>query len=159
MTSAISIHPAVDQGVKPGAEDFAGGTLVCKCDQNPVEVTVNGQCAHNHVCGCTQCWKPAGTVFSQIAVMSRDKVSVTANEDKLEIVDTSAAIQRYACTGSAFICMAVSKTRITHSSGWISFILSYPRKTAGPRLSLRHSFPQSLNREPNPIRWMVSEQG
>ena len=99
MTSAISIHPAVDQGVKPGAEDFAGGTLVCKCDQNPVEVTVNGQCAHNHVCGCTQCWKPAGTVFSQIAVMSRDKVSVTANEDKLEIVDTSAAIQRYACTG------------------------------------------------------------
>ena len=99
MISAISIHPAVDQGVKPGARDFAGGTLVCKCDQNPVEVTVNGQCAHNHVCGCTKCWKPAGTVFSQIAVMSRDKVSVTANEDKLEIVDTYAAIQRYACTG------------------------------------------------------------
>ena len=99
MTSAISIHPAVDQGVKPGAEDFAGGTLVYKCDRNPVEVTVDGQCAHNHVCGCTKCWKPAGTVFSQIAVMSRDKVSVTANEDKLEIVDTSAAIQRYACTG------------------------------------------------------------
>ena len=99
MTSAISIHPAVDQGVKPGAEDFAGGTLACKCDQNPVEVTVTAQCAHNHVCGCTKCWKPAGAVFSQIAVMSRDKLSVTANEHKLEIVDTSAAIQRYACTG------------------------------------------------------------
>ena len=99
MTSAISIHPAVDQGVKPGAQDFAGGTLVCKCDQDAVQVAVKGQCAHNHVCGCTQCWKPEDTVFSQIAVVSRDKVSVTANEDKLEIVDTSAAIQRYACTG------------------------------------------------------------
>ena len=99
MTSAISIHPAVDQGVKPGAQDFAGGTLVCKCDQNPVEVTVSAQCAHNHVCGCTKCWKPEGAVFSQVAVVSRDNVSVTANEDRLRIVDTSAAIQRYACTG------------------------------------------------------------
>ena len=99
MTSATSIHPAVDQGVKPGAQDFAGWTLVCKCDQNPVEVTVKGQCAHNHVCGCTQCWKPEGAVFSQIAVVSRDNLSVTANEDKLEIVDPSAGIQRYACTG------------------------------------------------------------
>ena len=99
MTSAISIHPAVDQGVKPGAQDFAGGTLVCKCDQNPVEVTVNAQCAHNHVCGCTKCWKPEGAVFSYIAVVSRDKLSVTANEHKLEIVDASAAIQRHACTG------------------------------------------------------------
>ena len=49
MTSAISIHPAVDQGVKPGAQDFAGGTLVCKCDQDAVQVAVKGQCAHNHV--------------------------------------------------------------------------------------------------------------
>ena len=28
---AISIHPAVDNGVKAGAADFAGGTLTCKC--------------------------------------------------------------------------------------------------------------------------------
>ena len=94
---AISIHPGVDQGVKPGAQDFAGGTLRCKCSQSPVEVAVKGQCAHNHVCGCTKCWKPKGAVFSQIAVVSRDNVSVTANEDKLQIVDPSAAIQRYAC--------------------------------------------------------------
>ena len=97
MTSAISIHPAVDQGVKPGAEDFAGGTLVCKCTANPVEVTIKGQCAHNHACGCTKCWKPEGALFSQIAVVPRDNVSVTANEDKLQIVDSSAAIQRHAC--------------------------------------------------------------
>ena len=63
----ISIHPAVDNGVKPGSPDFAGGTLVCKCASNPVEVSVTSQCAYNHVCGCTKCWKPAGALFSQVA--------------------------------------------------------------------------------------------
>lgn len=94
---AISIHPAVDQGVKPGAKDFSGGTLVCQCEQRPVEVTVSGQTAHNHVCGCTKCWKPKGSLFSQVAVVSRDKVQVTANADKLAVVNPSAVIQRHAC--------------------------------------------------------------
>ena len=94
---AISIHPAVDQGVKPGKADFNGGKVKCLCGANAVEVTVTSQTAHNHVCGCTKCWKPAGATFSQIAVAPRDSVSVTANADKLEIVDPSAAIHRYAC--------------------------------------------------------------
>jgi S-(hydroxymethyl)glutathione synthase len=34
-----------------------------------------------------------------VAVISRDNVKVTANENKLKIVDPSAVIQRYACTG------------------------------------------------------------
>jgi hypothetical protein len=33
----ISIHPAVDNGAKPGSPNFAGGTLVCKCASNPRE--------------------------------------------------------------------------------------------------------------------------
>ncbi len=94
---AISIHPAVDQGVKPGKADFNGGKVKCLCGANAVEVTVTSQTAHNHVCGCTKCWKPAGATFSQIAVAPRDSVTVTANADKLEIVDPSAAIHRYAC--------------------------------------------------------------
>ena len=52
---AISIHPAVDHGLKAGAKDFAGGTLACKCGQNAVQVSIKGQCAFNHVCGCTKC--------------------------------------------------------------------------------------------------------
>jgi hypothetical protein len=43
MPSPISIHPLLDRGIKPGAKDFAGGTLVCKCNQNPVKVTVKSQ--------------------------------------------------------------------------------------------------------------------
>jgi S-(hydroxymethyl)glutathione synthase len=97
MAAAISIHPSVDGGIKLGAKDFAGGTLVCKCVDRPVKVSVNSQSAYNHVCGCTKCWKPAGALFSMVAVVPRDKLAVTENADKLKIVDSSAAIQRYAC--------------------------------------------------------------
>lgn len=97
MASAVKIHPAVDNGVKPGAKDFAGGTLVCKCASNPVKVTIKGQCAHNHVCGCTKCWKPAGATFSMVAVVPSASLSVTAGKDKLKVVDASATIQRHAC--------------------------------------------------------------
>jgi S-(hydroxymethyl)glutathione synthase len=95
----ISIHPAVDDGVKPGSPNFAGGTLQCKCATNPVEVTVTSQSAYNHVCGCTKCWKPAGATFAMVAVAPRDKVQVTKNADKLKVVDANATIQRHACTG------------------------------------------------------------
>jgi S-(hydroxymethyl)glutathione synthase len=96
---AISIHPAIDQGLKPAAKDFTGGTLVCKCAKDPVEVTVKAQSAHNHACGCTKCWKPQGSLFSLVAVVPRDKLTVTKNADKLVVVDPTATIQRYACSG------------------------------------------------------------
>ena len=96
---ATNIHPQVDGGVKKGSPGFAGGTLTCKCTSNPVTVKIGANAAFNHVCGCSKCWKPAGALFSQIAVTARDKVSVTANGNKLKIVDEKAPIQRYACTG------------------------------------------------------------
>ena len=96
---SVSIHPAVDNGVRPGTPGFAGGKLYCNCASDRVEVTVAGNTAHNHVCGCSKCWKPAGATFAQIAVTARSGVSVTANGHKLAIVDPSAAIQRHACTG------------------------------------------------------------
>ncbi len=95
--SAVSIHPSVDNGIKPAAANFAGGTLQCHCATNKVEVKVAAQTAHNHACGCSKCWKPKGAIFSVVAVVSRDKVSVAANADKLKIVDESATIQRHAC--------------------------------------------------------------
>ncbi|MEO8134171.1 MAG: S-(hydroxymethyl)glutathione synthase [Betaproteobacteria bacterium] len=97
MSNAPSIHPAVDQGLKPVAADFAGGTLYCKCSTNKVAVSIKGQAAFNHVCGCTKCWKPGSALFSQIAVTPRANLSVTANEDKLNVVDPNAAIKRHAC--------------------------------------------------------------
>jgi S-(hydroxymethyl)glutathione synthase len=97
MADFINIHPSVDHGVKPKAENFAGGTLYCRCADKKVSVAVKGQCAHNHVCGCTKCWKPKGALFSQVAVVPRENLSVLENENKLKVVDSKAVIQRHAC--------------------------------------------------------------
>jgi S-(hydroxymethyl)glutathione synthase len=93
----VHIHPSVDNGVKQGSGNFAGGTLVCKCQDRPVKIGIKGDVAHNHACGCTKCWKPDGVAFSVVAVVPRENVTVLENGDKLQIVDSSAAIQRYAC--------------------------------------------------------------
>lgn len=127
----VNIHPAVDGGVKPGSSDFSGGTLKCHCKTNPVTVDVSAQTAHNHACGCTKCWKPEGAVLAQIAVVSRDKVKVTANGDKLAIVDASATIQRHACRdcgvhmigrienkGHPFYGLDFVHTELSDQSGW-----------------------------------------
>ena len=97
--STISIHPSVDRGVAKGDPGFKGGTLTCHCSKEPVTVSIKGNVAHNHACGCTKCWKPKGAMFSVVAVVSKDNLSVTANGQKLKVVDPAAAIQRHACTG------------------------------------------------------------
>jgi S-(hydroxymethyl)glutathione synthase len=97
--AAVSLHPSIDNGIKAGRKDFAGGTLTCKCTSQPVTVSLKGNTAFNHACGCTKCWKPNGAKFSVVAVISRDNVNVTANGNKLKVVDPSATIQRYACSG------------------------------------------------------------
>ncbi len=96
---SVKIHPLVDQGVKAGNSGFSGGTLKCKCAKDQVTVNIKSNVAFNHVCGCTRCWKPEGAAFSLVAVVPSEKLSVTANAQKLKIVDSAAAIQRFACTG------------------------------------------------------------
>lgn len=128
---SVKIHPSVDDGVKPGKSDFAGGTLHCNCSSNPVEITIRGNTAHNHVCGCTKCWKPAGALFSMVAVLPRDNLQITANGDKLKMVDPSATIQRYACgdcgvhmygrianTAHPFYGLDFVHTELSDQDGW-----------------------------------------
>ena len=93
------LHPKIDNGLPRESASFGGGTLVCACTSNPVKVKVKGQIAHNHACGCTKCWKPEGAIFSVVAVAGTGDVTVTENGDKLKVVDSSALIQRHACTG------------------------------------------------------------
>jgi S-(hydroxymethyl)glutathione synthase len=94
-----SIHPSIDNGIgPPAAANFSGGTLQCKCADRKVVVTITGQSNYNHACGCTKCWKPAGALFSIVAAVSRDNLAVTANSDKLKVVDPAAVIKRYACS-------------------------------------------------------------
>lgn len=98
MTTTISIHPTVDSAYRATDATFSGGTLVCRCTSRPVKVRVKSDIAHNHACGCTKCWKPEGSLFSVVAVAPTENVEVLENGDKLAVVDTSALIQRHACT-------------------------------------------------------------
>jgi len=92
-----SLHPLIDNGLTKGSPNFAGGKLHCLCPQNKVEVTIKGNVLHNHACGCSKCWKPKGALFSIVGVVPVENLQVTANEDKLAIIDESAVIQRHAC--------------------------------------------------------------
>lgn len=129
--SAIHIHPSVDNGIRAEKPGFSGGTLQCLCATDKVEVAVGAQTLHNHACGCTKCWKPAGATFAVIAVVPRDKVSVVAHPEKLQIVDESAVIQRHACRdcgvhlfgrienkGHAFYGLDFVHTELSPQEGW-----------------------------------------
>ncbi len=112
MSETTRLHPSIDQGLPSAAANFAGGTLVCKCAQAPVKITVKGQIAYDHACGCTKCWKPGGAIFSVVAVTSRDNLTVAENGDKLAIVDPNAAIQRYACKEcGVHVCGRIENTK------------------------------------------------
>lgn len=128
---APAIHPSVDRGIQKGAENFTGGTLRCQCAHDPVEVRIDSQVLFNHACGCTQCWKPSGALFSVVGVVPRDKLTVTAREEKLKIVDDKAVIQRHACTACgthlygrienkdhAFYGLDFIHTELSGDAGW-----------------------------------------
>jgi len=151
MVQAVSIHPSVDHGVVPGSPDFAGGTLVCLCTDHPVKLKIESQSAHNHACGCTKCWKPAGAQFAVVAVVPRDKVSVLENADKLAVVDEAAAIKRHACkacgahlygcienSGHPFYGLDFIHTELSPETGWsapgfAAFVSSIIESGADPK--------------------------
>lgn len=92
-----SIHPLIDNGITKGTPSFNGGKLLCKCSTNPVEVTLTSNVLFNHACGCSQCWKPSGALFSVVGLVPVDNLSITANGSKLAVVNPSAVIKRHAC--------------------------------------------------------------
>ena len=131
----FKLHPAVDLGVKNATDNsagsFSGATLSCHCVSQPVEVAVNSQSAHNHLCGCSLCWKPKEALFAQVAVVPKEKVKVTANQQKLKVVDRTATIQRHACrdcgvhmvgrienTNHPFYGLDFIHTELSNIDGW-----------------------------------------
>lgn len=89
------LHPAV--GRDASASPVGAFTARCRCASEPVEIEVDQAVAHNHLCGCSKCWKPAGAVFAQIAVVPAGSISVAAQRDKLEAVDATQKIERHRC--------------------------------------------------------------
>jgi S-(hydroxymethyl)glutathione synthase len=92
-----ALHPVVDG--KPTGSRTAGlqdAVLRCACS-DPVEVTLSSDIAHNHLCGCSQCWKPEGATLAQTAVVPSEAKAVSKGKDRLKAVDARQKVLRYAC--------------------------------------------------------------
>lgn len=98
VLASVALHPSLE-GERPpaGGESFAGKTLRCACPSEPVEVRLSEDIAHNHLCGCSKCWRPAGYLFAQTAVVPTGSLEVTAHLGKLQVVDATQSIKRHAC--------------------------------------------------------------
>lgn len=92
----VSLHPAVE-ATAGGQSGLAGATLRCRC-VDAVEVRLSEDIAHNHLCGCSKCWKPEGALLAQTAVVPAGTLQVVAGEARLRVVDAKQKIQRYACS-------------------------------------------------------------
>ena len=61
MSSAVSIHPSVDNGIKPGATDFAGGTLRLQVRERPGRRSRSTRRPRTTTrAAARKCWKPEG---------------------------------------------------------------------------------------------------
>ena len=97
---SVSLHPLIDNGLSRGNPDHKGGKLHCRCHgASRVEVVLGSNIAHNHACGCSQCWKPKGANFSVVGVVPSEHVHLISGGDKLQVVNKNAVIRRYACRG------------------------------------------------------------
>jgi S-(hydroxymethyl)glutathione synthase len=150
----VKIHPAVDNGVKAGTPGFAGGTLTCKCTTDPVKVSIEGDVLFNHVCGCSQCWRPTGTLFSMIAVVPTPKVKVLANGHKLKVVDPTKTIQRNACTVCG-VHMHGPINNPKHAFNGLTFVhAERSTRAVGRHRGLRRSSHRSSRPAPSRKTWM-----
>ena len=137
MSKPVTIHPAVDHGIAPTIAGFTGGTLSCHCATDQVTVEIGAQVGYNHVCGCTKCWKPDGALFSQVAVVAREQVNISANADKLKVVDPAATIQRHACEvcGVHMVGRIENREHAFHGLDFVHPELSTERGWAAPEFA------------------------
>ena len=134
-----ALHPSV---AAPDAETASHATLRCLCASNQVEVTLKEAVQHNHLCGCSKCWKPQGALLAQTAVVAADAAYISAHGEKLRLVDAASAIRRHSCRdcgthligtvedpthhfyGLAFVHPELSATRIAGKPEFAGFISS-----------------------------------
>ena len=95
--SPVRLHPSVDAGLSSVQKIADNASIRCRCPERQVEILLTVNWSHNHLCGCSKCWKPTGAAFAQIAVVPRDALMIAHNEAKLAIIDSKQSIQRHAC--------------------------------------------------------------
>ncbi|WP_108610617.1 SRPBCC family protein [Aminobacter sp. MSH1] len=96
--TVVRLHPAAQlSGQTSRASASTKTVLSCRCGQSPVRLELTQPVRHNHLCGCSKCWKAEGALFSQVAVVPGGSSTILSGEDKLTPVDPQQSIVRYAC--------------------------------------------------------------
>lgn len=95
--STMRLHPALESTNEGDEDGLADAVLRCQCD-DPVQVRLSENIAHNHLCGCSQCWKPEGAVLAQTAVIANECLEVLRGAERLEVVDPKQKVSRFACS-------------------------------------------------------------
>lgn len=91
------VHACLDNPTSDKVS-LQGKTLKCSCSVKPVVININAPVYHNHLCGCSKCWKPEDALLALIAIVADGQLAVAENEDKLRVVDETQSIKRYACS-------------------------------------------------------------
>jgi S-(hydroxymethyl)glutathione synthase len=115
----VVIHPVIDQPISMHGEPVADLNIHCRCDASPVEIQILTPIQHNHLCGCSKCWKPEGALFAQTAVSSKDGLVIGGDRDKLVVVDPTQSIVRHACSECGVHLFGLVEDPLHHFYGLI----------------------------------------
>ncbi len=118
-----NIHPALNatSNGEARAETGKNVSLKCACSTDQVMVEISAPIYHNHLCGCSKCWKPEDSLFAQIAVVPSDSANVVANGDKLELAEPEQVINRSRCSACGTHMIGSVKDPLHHFYG-LSFV-------------------------------------
>ncbi len=130
------LHPVLDAPAS-GEDHLQGAVLRCGCALAPVEVTLDAPLVHNHLCGCSRCWRPEGALMAQIALLPAGKARVTAGAEKLAVVDAGQKILRHACTlcGTHMVGRVEDPDHHFHGSDFVHPELAVDRRITPPEFA------------------------
>lgn len=144
-----SLYPVLESSAIPtGDPNFSGGKLHCYCIEEPVEVGLAGDLAHNHDFGRSKCWKPERALFSFISVIPKTLLQIRAGANKLYVIDETARIRRHACKAYG-VHMYYQIENSIHSKDSISCRLNFRTNNDGRSPSSPPLFRLSSGRVPS----------
>jgi len=134
-------------------------TLFLQLLAEQVEMAIKGQSAHNHVCGCTKCWKPKGALFSAGRRRNARKPRRQGERNKLAIVDPKATIQPLCLQGvrGPHVCRIENRAIRCYGFDFISHRALNEAGWSPPEFA--PSFRRSSNRARAPTTWARSGRG
>lgn len=94
--ASVALHPALAAASNISVP-AAPVELLCRCEQEPVRVRIQGPWQHTHLCGCSQCWRPSDAALALIAAVPAGLATVIAGSQFLAVVDKTQPIKRHAC--------------------------------------------------------------